>query len=165
MTIYIENESEYQYAFALDKQLDKLVACVCDSVNCPYEVEVSVTIVDKEEIHRLNKLFREVDRPTDVLSFPMMEYDAPLDFEGQAFLQSVTCSPETNELMLGDIVLCSEIICEQAEQYGHSIEREFSFLGVHSLLHLFGYDHMEENERKEMEEKQRDIMNVLQINR
>ncbi|MCI5732265.1 MAG: rRNA maturation RNase YbeY, partial [Eubacterium sp.] len=67
------------------------------------------------------------------------------------------------ELVLGDIVLCSDVVREQAEEYGHSELREFSFLVVHSLLHLFGYDHVEEEERIEMEEKQRDIMNQLQI--
>lgn len=165
MTIYFENETEYSYPFEVDKQLDRLVSCVADEVKCPYEVEVSVTIVHKEEIHKLNKQFRQVDRPTDVLSFPMMEYDAPMDFEGTAFMQSMTCSPETDELMLGDIVLCAEVIEEQAEQYGHSIEREFSFLVVHSLLHLFGYDHIEEDDRVIMEDKQREIMAILNITR
>ena len=163
MTIYVENEGDYEYSFSVEEQLDKLAAFVTDYVCCPYEPEISVTLVTKEEIHRLNREFRQVDRPTDVLSFPMMDYDSSADFSGRSFEESLTISPETGEIVLGDIVICSDVVREQAEEYGHSELREFSFLVVHSLLHLFGYDHMEEEERIEMEEKQREIMNQLQI--
>ena len=97
---------------------------------------------------------RGIDRPTDVLSFPMIEYDAPGDFSvideetGDAF------TPETGELMLGDIVISKEKVLSQAEEYGHSPKREYAFLIAHSMLHLFGYDHMEEEERAEMEAHQ-----------
>lgn len=165
MTIYVEDEGGYMFDFSVQEQLDKLTAFVAEQVSCPYEVEVSVTLVDKEEIHRLNKEFRNVDRPTDVLSFPMMEYEEAADFESPVFCQSMTISPETKELMLGDIVICSQVVCEQAEEYGHSQLREFSFLAVHSLLHLFGYDHIEEEDRLQMEELQRKIMVELKINR
>ncbi|MFR5619914.1 MAG: rRNA maturation RNase YbeY [Clostridium sp.] len=84
-------------------------------------------------------------------------------FRGRSSARHLLFPPESEEMMLGDIVLCSEVVCEQAEEYGHSLLREFSFLVVHSLLHLFGYDHMEEDERAEMEEKQREIMKKLQI--
>ena len=163
MTIYVENEGDYEYSFSVEEQLDKLAAFVTDYVGCPYEPVISVTLVTKEEIHRLNREFRQVDRPTDVLSFPMMDYDSSADFSGRSFEESLTISPETGEIVLGDIVICSDVVREQAEEYGHSELREFSFLVVHSLLHLFGYDHMEEEERIEMEEKQREIMNQLQI--
>lgn len=165
MTIYLEDESGYCFDFSVRRQLDKLAAYVGKRVSCPFETEVSVTLVEKEEIYRLNKEFREVDRPTDVLSFPMMEYDEPADFTGPLFQQSLTISPETGELVLGDIVICPAIVCEQAMEYGHSELREFSFLVVHSLLHLFGYDHMEEEERLQMEDMQKKIMQELQINR
>ena len=163
MTIYVENEGDYEYSFSVEEQLDKLAAFVTDYVGCPYEPVISVTLVTKEEIHRLNREFRQVDRPTDVLSFPMMDYDSSADFSGRSFEESLTISPETGEIVLGDIVICSDVVREQTEEYGHSELREFSFLVVHSLLHLFGYDHMEEEERIEMEEKQREIMNQLQI--
>ena len=153
------------FSFSVEEQLDKLTAFVTHYVGCPYEPELSVTLVTKEEIHQLNQEFRQVDRPTDVLSFPMMEYDEPAVFSGQTFEESLTLSPETREMVLGDIVLCSEVVCEQAEEYGHSELREFSFLVVHSLLHLFGYDHMEEEERMEMEQLQKEIMNELHIMR
>lgn len=163
MTIYVEDEGGYTFSFSVKEQLDRLVSHVTEYVGCPYEPEVSVTLVTKEEIHRLNREFRQVDRATDVLSFPMMEYDEPADFDGVAFRSSLTTNPESGEMVLGDIVLCSQVVCEQAEEYGHSVWREFSFLVVHSLLHLFGYDHIEEKERVEMEEKQKHIMEQLQI--
>lgn len=165
MTVYIENECNASFDFEMQSQLELLTQAVSDYVGCPYESEVSVTIVDKDEIHQINYEFRQIDRCTDVLSFPMMEYDKPADFDGTAFQGSITMSPETDELILGDIVLCAPVIYEQAEEYGHTPLREFSFLVVHSLLHLFGYDHMEEDERLEMEQAQREIMNKLQINR
>lgn len=163
MTIYLEDRGQVVFPFSLEEQLNKLVTFVTDYVKCPYELEVSVTLVTKEEIHELNRNHRGVDRATDVLSFPMMEYDSPADFLGARFQQTLTISPESDEMMLGDIVLCADVVCEQAEEYGHSLLREFSFLVVHSLLHLFGYDHIEEEERMIMEEKQREIMEQLQI--
>lgn len=165
MTVIFENECGQDLDFPVQEQLELLVRAVADYVRCPYELEVSVTLTDRKEIHRMNRTFRKVDRPTDVLSFPMMEYDAPADFEGEAFQESLTVSPETGELLLGDILLCGPVIREQAEEYGHSERREFCFLVVHSMLHLFGYDHMEEEERQVMEASQRDIMEALGIGR
>lgn len=165
MTVYFEDESGYEFDFSPGEQLDKLIAHVAEAVDCPYELEVSVTMVTEDTIHGMNRQFRQADRATDVLSFPMMEYDRAGDFGGEAFLSSLTASPETEELMLGDIVLCAEVIGRQAEEYGHSALREFSFLVVHSMLHLFGYDHIREEDRIEMESMQRDIMEQLKIYR
>ena len=165
MTVYLEDESGYDFDFSVRGQLDKLIRSVAEYIQCPYELEVSVSIVTKDMIHEMNRQFREADRPTDVLSFPMMEYDRPADFEGEAFSRSMAVSPDTEELVLGDIVLCAEVIPEQAQEYGHSELREFSFLTVHSMLHLFGYDHIDEGEREEMEKEQRAIMEQLKIYR
>ena len=165
MTVYLEDESGYDFDFSVRGQLDKLIRSVAEYIQCPYELEVSVSIVTKDMIHEMNRQFREADRPTDVLSFPMMEYDRPADFEGEAFSRSMAVSPDTEELVLGDIVLCAEVIHEQAQEYGHSELREFSFLSVHSMLHLFGYDHIDEGEREEMEKEQRAIMEQLKIYR
>lgn len=165
MTIYFENESSQSFPFDLKEQAENVISFVCDHEKCPYEVEVSVTMVEKETIRQMNATHREVDRVTDVLSFPMMEYDVPGRFEGHAFEASITISPESEELVLGDIVLCSEVIQEQAKEFGHSQLREFSFLIVHSMLHLFGYDHMEEEEREQMETLQREIMDQMGISR
>lgn len=165
MTVLFEDEAEISFDFDMEEQLQRTIACVSEYVQCPYDIEVSVTFVDKEAIRQMNGEFRQIDKVTDVLSFPMMEYDTPCDFEGSAFQNSRSISPDTKELVLGDIVLCSEVVKEQAKEYEHSDLREFCFLVVHSMLHLFGYDHIEENDRIQMEEEQRHLMDLLGISR
>lgn len=165
MTIYFEDEAMLTFDFDMERQLEQVISFVRDHVKCPYDLEVSVTMVDKVSIQEVNTEFRDTSRPTDVLSFPMAEYDKPADFGGAAFQESMAVVPDTGELVLGDIMLCSEVIKEQAKEYGHSEIREFSFLVVHSMLHLFGYDHILEHDRMEMEEEQRNIMNALGISR
>lgn len=165
MTVYFEDEADILFGFDPFRQLDQVILFVKEYVGCPYDVEVSVTLVDKPSIWEINAQHRGIDRPTDVLSFPMMEYDEPADFEGPAFRSTIAISPDKNELVLGDIVLCSQIVKEQAEEYGHSEMREFTFLIVHSMLHLFGYDHISEKDRIVMEKEQREIMERLGIGR
>lgn len=165
MTVYFEDEADIAFDFDCEDQLRRIISHVREYVECPYDVEVSVTMVDKSSIHQTNAQFRDTDRPTDVLSFPMMEYDAPADFDGEQFRGSMVLEPDTGELVLGDIVLCSEIVREQAREYGHSEQREFSFLVVHSMLHLFGYDHIQETDRAVMEQEQHEIMEQLGIPR
>lgn len=118
----------------------------------PENIEVSLTFVDKEEIHRLNMMYRQVDNPTDVLSFPLIEDFNEVDIESE-------------ELMLGDVVICIEKVKEQAAEYGHTEERETVYLFVHSILHLLGYDHMEDEDKKEMRAREEEIMNLLDIRR
>ena len=113
------------------------------------DVEVSLTLVDKDEIHALNRDYRGVDRPTDVLSFPMDDEIFP--------------GEEDVDLILGDIVICLDIAKAQAEEYGHSIVRELSYLICHSTLHLLGYDHMEEDEKAIMRGKEKEIMKNLGV--
>lgn len=115
--------------------------------------EVSVTLTDNVYIHELNKKYRGIDRPTDVLSFALNEGDEPEVFDG----------PEVN--MLGDIIISVERAEEQASEYGHSVEREIAFLTVHGMLHLLGYDHMEEEDRKEMRQEEDFVMEKLGITR
>ena len=165
MSFYLEETCNIPFDFAYAKLAEDVIAFCLSHENFPYEAEVSVSIVSKEEIHEINKKFRQVDRPTDVLSFPMLEFEYPGDFSSETFENSLTTSFESQELLLGDIVLCTDIIKSQAKEYGHSEKREFSFLVVHSLLHLLGYDHMEEEERVQMEEHQREIMSGLKIGR
>ena len=112
--------------------------------------EISVTFVDMEEIHELNKLHRGVDKPTDVLSFPQFE-----DICEEA--------PEEGEICLGDVVICRDKAAEQAVEFGHSFEREILYLFVHSVLHLLGYDHMEEGEKKVMRAREEKIMEHIDV--
>lgn len=111
------------------------------------EVEVSISFVDNEEIHRLNRDFRGVDRPTDVLSFPQ--------YANIKEIEEPTC--------IGDIVISLEKAKEQAIEYEHSFEREVLFLTVHSMFHLFGYDHDTEENRKIMRKKEEDVLEEMGI--
>ena len=112
-------------------------------------VEVSLSIVDKDQIHILNRDYRDVDRPTDVLSFPMDEEG--FDNEGNPIL------------LLGDIVICLDVAKEQAADFGHSLEREIMYLICHSTLHLLGYDHIEEADKRQMRSKEKEIMKNLGV--
>lgn len=126
---------------------------------------MNVLFTDNASIREINRENRDIDAPTDVLSFPIGEYPVPGQFDTLEEEQPDVFHPDTGELMLGDIVISVERVMSQAEEYGHSAERELGFLLAHSILHLCGYDHMEEEERLEMEEKQRQIMDALELYR
>ena len=162
MTLYFEEEGSLELPLNCEELATKVIEAALDYVECPYDAEVNLLLTMNEEIHEMNLNFRQIDRPTDVLSFPMVDYEVAGSFD---FLEEADeyFHPESGELMLGDIVISKEKVVSQAEEYGHSIEREYAFLIAHSMLHLFGYDHMEEEERVEMEEKQKAILNELQI--
>lgn len=164
MSIVIEKETDDTFDFDYEEVITTVINAAMDYENCPYEAEISVTLTDNESIKTINSEFRNIDNPTDVLSFPMIEYDMPGDFSMLEYDDSVF-NPETGELVLGDIVISVEKAKAQAKEYGHSSKRELAFLIAHSMLHLFGYDHMEEEEMKIMEFKQEDILKGLDINR
>ncbi|MDD6213208.1 MAG: rRNA maturation RNase YbeY [Clostridiales bacterium] len=164
MTITIEKETEKNLDFDYEQVISRVVEAVLDFEECPYEAEVNVLLTDNAAIHEINLENRGIDRPTDVLSFPMAEYPAPGDFSRLEEDLSVF-HPETGELILGDIVISLEKVKEQAEKYGHSQLRELAFLVAHSMFHLMGYDHMEEEERIQMEERQNQLMDILDIRR
>ena len=162
MTLFFEEEGELKLSLECETLAKKVIEAAIDYVDCPYESEVNLLLTMNDEIHEMNQNFREIDRATDVLSFPMVDYEEAGNFD---FLENAIeyFNPETGELILGDIVISKEKVVSQAEEYGHSIEREYAFLIAHSMLHLFGYDHMEEEERIVMEEKQKEILEQLQI--
>ena len=163
MTLLYEEEGELSLPIECEKIAEEVIEAALDYVNCPYEAEVNVLFTDNAGIHEMNLEYREMDRPTDVLSFPMVEYKTAGEFDHLEEEQEECFHPETGELLLGDIVLSYDKIKEQALEYGHSELRELCFLVAHSMLHLFGYDHMEEEERAQMEQMQRDILNGLNI--
>ena len=165
MTINFDLRTNINFDFDYEEIARKVVEASLDEVNCPYEAEVNICLVDLDEIHSINLEYRQIDRPTDVLSFPLIAYDEPEDLEEEKLLMQDAFHPETGELMLGDIILCIPRIIEQASEYGHSILREYSFLIAHSMMHLFGHDHMNEDEEKIMFGKQEAILNKLNITR
>ena len=170
MTLNYENDSETDLEERLGdagKLAQRVVEGCLMVLHCPYEAEVNVSIMDSGEVRQLNQQFRSIDQTTDVLSFPMVQYEKEGDFsilerdgnDGDNF------NPETGELLLGDIVLNAEKVISQAEEYGHSVKREYAFLITHSVLHLCGFDHMEKAEAERMEKKQKEILEILNIQR
>ena len=164
MRIYLENEEGPELDLDYMEIANLVTEGGLDYENCPYESQVELLLTNNAEIQRINNEFRGIDRPTDVLSFPMIEYDSPADFSSVEEDDS-NFDLETGELILGNIVISKEKVIAQAGEYGHSVKREFAFLIAHSMLHLLGYDHMEDEERLVMEEKQRNILDNLGITR
>ncbi|WP_304507322.1 rRNA maturation RNase YbeY [Anaerotignum sp.] len=148
MTILIDNRTEEVLSLELSNAIEKLIYESLQYEGFEKPCEVSVSIVDNEEIRQINKQFRDIDRATDVLSFPLLTFE-----DGER-----SDVNEKGEILLGDIIISLERAKEQAKEYGHSLKREIAFLTAHSMLHLLGYDHMEEEEEKEMFAKQREIL-------
>ena len=162
--LYIENEYENPIEINYQDIANKVVDEAIKYVGCKCDCEINLLITDNETIHSINKETRNIDSPTDVLSFPFVEYDEPGVLD-DIYEDEVLFNQETEELMLGDIVISYDKVIAQSEEYGHSLEREFAFLVAHSMLHLFGYDHIDDEERMIMEQKQEDILNNLNIRR
>ncbi len=173
MTIYYENQTDYEFDFDYKKTANDVISKTLLLEHFNYDVEVSITFVDEENIREINKEFRDIDKSTDVLSFPMIEYDSDYsrisdrEEELYDFINDRIDikNPDTDEIILGDIVLCIPVIIMQAQEYNHSILREYAFLIAHSMLHLLGYDHIEDDERIIMENKQNQILESLSITR
>ena len=153
-------ETEATFPFPVRRTAGKVCTAVLKSEHCPYRTEVSLTIVGSDEIQVLNRDYRGIDRPTDVLSFPAMDYSAPGEWPEESW-DSV--DPDSGRVMLGDIVINADRVFSQAQEYGHSVLREFAFLVAHSMLHLCGYDHETPQEAAVMEQKQADILASLGI--
>jgi probable rRNA maturation factor len=151
MELIIDNrQNKINISNELIKQMEKVVLECLRYEKYDEEYEVSLSFVDNEEIHSLNKQYRSVDRPTDVLSFPLIddEFDFDIDIE---------------EKILGDIVISLEKALEQSEEYKHSFDREVCFLVCHSMFHLMGYDHDSDENTKEMRKKEEAVLNKLGI--
>lgn len=151
---FLDNQSEFE-TYGFEQIVKKVVAEVLDIHNITKNVEISVVFTDDEEIHSINKEFRNIDNSTDVLSFPQYEYSSPGD----------VTEIEDSCLILGDIIISLEHAKTQAEEYNHSINREIGYLAAHSMLHLLGYDHMIEDDKSLMREKEETIMNNANLTR
>ena len=156
--IVIESELEEAPFEAL---LTKTIAAALDAEGVKAPCEVDVLLTDDEGIHGINLDQRGVDKPTDVLSFPMFEYTP-----GQPPADGADADPETGLIPLGDMVISVERCTAQAQEYGHSVEREMAYLAVHSVLHLLGYDHMDDGpEKARMRAREEAILGALGITR
>lgn len=164
MTLFMEEEGRVKLLFDVKETAKLMIETVLAYENCPYEAQVELLLTTDEEIHAMNREHRGIDRATDVLSFPMLDLKTPGDLSGVENMPDAF-DPESGELMLGDIVISKDKVIAQAEEYGHSVKREYAFLIAHSMLHLLGYDHMHEDERLLMEQRQREIMEKAGIPR
>lgn len=128
MTLQIDYETDREIGIEYEELAKKVVQKVLDMEGCPYDAQVNLVLTDNEEIQRVNTEFREIAAPTDVLSFPMIPFETPADYaiveEDQSYFDL-----DTDELLLGDIMISVDKVFAQAEEYGHSVTREFCFLG------------------------------------
>ena len=159
--IIIENEQEkIEIGAELSSVIESVVQATLDYEECDFDAEVSITIVDNETIREINRENRNIDKPTDVLSFPMLYFDENGDIIDSDYDVDDDC------ILLGDIVISAERAATQAEEYGHSLRREIAFLTAHSMLHLLGYDHVDDPEGERiMFAKQEEILKILGITR
>ena len=167
MSIQLFYEQEVETTLPFDPR--ETAARVADEAlrqcGCPFAAQVNLLLTDEASIREINLENRGMDAVTDVLSFPMIAWNTPCDWDEELLRTQDAFYPGTDELMLGDIVICSSRMREQADAYGHSLRREFAFLTAHSMLHLCGYDHMTETEAVQMEALQNSILDALGITR
>lgn len=165
MQLYLENESGINFEFNTEEIARNVIDRVLEAEKCPFDVEVNLLITDNEGIREYNASMRDIDRATDVLSFPGLFFEEPSKFYIAKEDKADYTNPENGLIVLGDIIISAEKVYAQAKEYGHSPKREFAFLVAHSMYHLCGYDHMTPQEAAVMEKKQEDILNLLQITR
>ena len=158
MTINIICETAPGFSFHYKKLAQTVIEQSLDSEGFPYEAEVNLTLVDEKRIHEINLETRQIDAPTDVLSFPMFEKNE---------IDEIVAKREKNKLPepLGDIVISLEKVREQAEEYGHSFERELSYMVVHGFYHVMGYDHIKEEDKQIMRPKEEAVLEILKQTR
>jgi probable rRNA maturation factor len=155
MTVLIDNRTENEMDTDIESTIKDVIKESLKYESFDDNCEVSISFVTNDEIHSINKQFRNIDRETDVLSFPQLTFE-----ENEEISKN-----ENGEIILGDIIISVEKALAQSEEYGHSFKREMAFLTAHSMLHLLGYDHMTPEEEKDMFKRQEDILNILGIKR
>ena len=165
MTLNLITEEAPGFSFHYRELAGKIIEYTLQHEHFPYPAEVNLSLVGSGQMHELNLKERGIDQPTDVLSFPLVDYEAPADYSLLEENKIFYLNPDTDEVPLGDIVISVAHVRAQAQEYGHSEKREYAFLIVHSMLHLLGYDHIEESDRTLMQEKERAILNGLRIGR
>lgn len=151
---YLDLEENKKYEETIKKVVEK---CYEEENLTKSKMIITITLTTPENIKKINKEYRNIDRATDVLSFPM--------FEKEELTKKIKNQEFMHEDVLGDIIISIEKVEEQAKEYGHSFERELSYMVVHGFYHLMGYDHMTEEEKTEMRKKEDVILNALNITR
>lgn len=151
--VYFQNKTK-RSIYGLKKLFKNIADFTCKYLNEDNKFELSVTFVGKQRIKSINRDYRNIDRVTDVISFAFLDNDI-----------GNICLNNNIPVALGDIFICCDVAKKQAKQYGHSLKREYAFLFLHGLLHLFGYDHMSEEDEKVMFSLQDEILNNLDIRR
>lgn len=155
LTVYNRQKTQ-EISKDIQKLIEKAVKLCVKKEGFPYPCEASVTLTDNETIQDLNREHRSIDKPTDVLSFPLIEY-----INGEPQIQPGDIEPDSGQVFLGDIIISVEKAFEQAQSYAHSVDRELSFLAVHGILHLLGYDHETEDDEKLMFSIQEEVLNEM----
>lgn len=166
MTLWLENATDDDVFDHYEITLETIIKLCLEEERYPQNIELSLTIVNNDEIQRLNNEFRNINRPTDVLSFPMINFEnGVMDVTNlQQQFKEVT-NNDTGDIVLGDIVISIDKAIEQAKEFGHSLKREIGFLTAHSMFHLMGYDHMTNEDEAVMKHKQEKILNALDLTR
>ncbi len=166
MTVIIDNrQNKVEVMKEIETLLNEVVKKTLELEGEHAPMEIGIMLVDNEQIRELNRQHRGIDQETDVLSFPMFEYEG-YDGEGEQFRleeMETEMDHDTQEILLGDIVISLEKALQQAEEYGHGMEREIGFLTVHGMLHLLGYDHMEKEDEKIMRQKEEEVLHSLHL--
>lgn len=159
--MYFFDDEDVPMSDRLKELAEMSIEATLDYLEFEYEVDVELILTNNSSIQAINKEHRNIDMATDVLSFPMIDWLAPCDYD--FFEQHIDSyvDPDSGCILLGDIILSMDKVIEQANEYGHSIEREFVFLIVHSMLHLFGYDHMTDLEEDTMIQLQKTILEMI----
>lgn len=165
LTIMIDNRQDLYSTESIETLIETTITktAICEDLKQGYQV--SIILVDNEQIKNINKDYRGIDLPTDVLSFPMLNYDGDDAISDNPCSREESIDMDTGEIVLGDIAISLERAFEQSQDYGHSFEREVSFLAVHGMLHLLGYNHEAEEDRKIMRYKEEHILESINLKR
>lgn len=165
MTFCVENETNKEFPFSVQEVFEKVACEVLKTEKCPYDACINLLLTDNEGIRDYNREYRNIDKETDVLSFPNIDFEKEGDFSIAEEMKADCFDLSNGELIMGDIIISVNKIEDQAKEYGHSELREFAFLVAHSMFHLCGYDHMTKEEASVMENKQETVLLKLGIQR
>ncbi|MBR2527123.1 MAG: rRNA maturation RNase YbeY [Blautia sp.] len=164
VTILYENETSIDLGLPCEELAAQVAEQVLKQEGCPFDAQINLVLTDNPSIRKVNAEFRNIDKETDVLSFPENDFYPPACFD--QIEEDDTCFDlDTGELLLGDIMISAQKVISQAAEYGHTVKREFCFLLAHSMLHLLGYDHIEPEQAEDMEARQEKALMALGITR